>query len=360
MKRKVLFLSVVGILFFSSCGQKSVETQNTPESQTTEPQNPTGQIDQNLQVSVYNPQKTDEGTTLFTDGHDTKNFRVLEVNRDGEIVWEYDMPQELIKGQPVGFDAELLENGNILIVLSKSGIYEVNRDGNIVWSYKDANVSHDADRLANGNTLINFGNNDKKSDAQIKEVSPDGEVVWEWYAKDVYGNSDFKDVSAGGWAHANAVQRLSDNNTMVSLRNFFLTTIVNPNGEIIKEFDWSGFGADTDPHEPEINEEKNTLLTCLQNDAPYVAVEIDMNSGETLWTYTNKNLRTARDCDQLPNGNVLITAVDNGGTKEDQSDDYSTIIEITPDGEIVWRLDLINFPAEKSPGWFFKAQRIQY
>lgn len=313
-----------------------------------------------LTVSTYDSERAQNGTTLFTDGHDKTNFRVVEVDMTGEVIWEYTIPQELIEGQPVGFDAELLENGNILIVLSDSGIYEVDRDGNMVWTYEDPQVSHDADRLANGNTLVNFGNNDKKTDAAVKEVSPDGELVWEWYVKDVYGNSEFKDLEPeGGWAHANAVQRLSNGNTMVSLRNFYLTVIVDEDGNLVEEFDWSSFGTDTDPHEPEINEDKGTLLTCLQNDSPYVAVEIDMETEETLWTYTNTDLRTTRDCDRLSNGNVLIVAVDTRGTKGDQSDDVSTMLEVTSEGEIVWRLDLENFPTEKSPGFFFKAQRIE-
>ncbi len=311
-----------------------------------------------LEISVYNSGKTFEGTTLLTDGHDPENLRIIEVSMKGEIVWEYVIPRELIKSQPVGFDAETLENGNVLFVLSGSGVYEVDSAGNIVWSYQDAQVSHDADRLENGNTLINFGNNDKKIDAQIKEVNSDGEIVWEWMAKDVYGKSKYSYIKPdGGWTHANAVERLNDGSTMVSLRNFYLTTVLDADGKILKEFDWSIYGDDTDPHEPEINEAENTLLTCLQNDSPYVAVEINVETEEVLWTYTNNHLRTARDCDKLPNGNVLIVAVDTGGTRENQDDDYSTVIEVDSQGEIVWRLDLINFPAIKSPGFFFKAER---
>lgn len=311
-----------------------------------------------FEVSVYDSEKAFDGTTLLTDGHDQKNLRIIELDMNAEIVWEYIVPRELIKGQAVGFDAGFLENGNVLFVLSGSGVYEVDHDGNIVWSYEDAQVSHDADRLENGNTLVNFGNNDKKNDAQIKEVNPEGEIVWEWVAKESYGDSKYADIkSEGGWTHANAVERLSDGNTMVSLRNFYLTTILDEDGKIVEEFDWSTYGKDTDPHEPEINEEENTLLTCLQNDSPYVALEIDMESEEILWSYTNENLRTARDCNKLPNGNVLIVAVDNGGTKEDQSDDYSSVIEVASDGEIVWRLDLTKYPATKSPGFFFKAER---
>lgn len=331
MKAYLPTIVIIGVAFLTSCTKANTE--------------------ENLTVSVYDPEKAQNGTTLFTDGHDKTNFRVVEVNMTGEIVWEYSIPQELIKGQPVGFDAELLENGNILIVLSGSGVYEVDRNGSMVWTYEDPQVSHDADRLANGNTLINFGNNDKKTDAAVKEISPDGDLVWEWYVKDIYGNSDFKDLEPmGGWAHANAVQRLSNGNTMVSLRNFYLTVIVDENGKLIEEFDWNSFGSDTDPHEPEIDEDEGTLLTCLQNDSPYIAVEIDMDTEEVLWTYTNSDLRTARDCDRLPNGNTLIVAVDH---------DISTMIEVTQEGEIVWRLNLENFSTEKSPGFFFKAQRIE-
>lgn len=355
MKIKLSFFGLLSFLFFAGClgdGQPD-EVEIISEFESAE-----GEVDPNIQVSVYDPEKAFNGTTLFTDGHDSENFRVLEVNMEGEIIWEYDVPSELIKGQPVGFDAELLENGNLLIVLSKSGVYEIDREGTVVWSYEDPKVSHDADRLANGNTLINFGNRDEKSDAQIKEVNSEGEIVWEWLANDAYATSEFQSVDAQGWTHANAVERLSDGTTMVSLRNFFLTVLLDEEGNVVGEFDWSGFGEDTDPHEPEIHEEAGTLLTCLQNDSPYVAVEIDMATEEVLWAYANRNLRTARDCDRLPNGNVLIVAVDTGGTKEDQSDDYSTIMEITPESEIVWRLDLLNFPAVKSPGFFFKAQRI--
>jgi len=316
--------------------------------------------DPNLVVSVYDEEKAYKGTTLFTDTHDPSKIRALEIDMEGEIVWEFEIPQEWLKGSLVGFDAELLENGNILFIISNSGVYEIDRDGNTVWSYSDAKVSHDADRLSNGNTLVVFGNMDGKDDIQIKEVDSGGNIVWQWKAKDNYGDStQFGDIKMQGWTHANAVQRLSDGTTMVSLRNFYLTTIIDKDGTIAKEYDWSGFGTDTDPHEPEIHEDVNRLVVCLQNDAPHAAVEINMETEEILWTYSNKNLRTSRDCDKLPNGNVLIVTVDNGGTGGDnKGDDESTIIEVTPSGEIVWRLELKNNPVGENPGWFFKAQRI--
>ena len=38
--------------------------------------------------------------------------------------------------------------------------------------------------------------------------------------------------------------------------------------------------------------------------------------------------------------------------------DESIVFETTFEGEIVWQLKLKDTPAEKSPGWFYKAQRV--
>lgn len=45
-----------------------------------------------------------------------------------------------------GFDAELLLNGNILLVLPRWGLLEVDRAGVEQWRLEDPDVSHDADR----------------------------------------------------------------------------------------------------------------------------------------------------------------------------------------------------------------------
>jgi hypothetical protein len=313
-------------------------------------------------VDVYNPSKAYNGTTLFTDSHDRDNPKIYEVNMNGNVVWEFTIPDNWTPGRPiVGFDAELLSDNHILISISGTGIYEINRSGNLVWSHLDQKNSHDADRLPNGNTIYVFGNNDQQTDAVVKEVDSSGDLVWSWYAKDNYlPRFPTSQYSSQGWTHTNAVQRLSDGNTLISLRNFYLTTIVDENGKVVKEYDWSSFGSDTDPHEPQIYENEGTLVVCLQNDSPYVAVEIDQENRETLWTYSNTSLRTTRDADKLPNGNFLIVAVNNGGTSDyvNMNDDFSTIIEVTRQGEIVWQLDFKNAPVGRNPGWFYKAQRI--
>ncbi len=302
-----------------------------------------------IYVAVYDSEKTCEGTTFLPDLHDSQRPRIVEVNMRGEVVWEYVIPDDLKQYHNPGLDVEVLSSGNILFVLPRNGVYEIDRSGTVVWSYLDPKVSHDADRLSNGNTLIVWGGGDAKEDAQAKEVTPAGEIEWAWYAKDEYDVAPYADIDDEGWTHANAVTRLSNGNTLVSLRNFNLTVEVNPGGDVVWSFDWSTLGGD-DPHEPEILSDDH-LLICLQHETPHQVVEIDRSTGEVVWQYYLQGLRTARDSDRLPNGNTLIQAVQMPG-------DDSIVMEVTSAGEIVWQLNLKDSPAEGSPGWFYKAQRV--
>jgi hypothetical protein len=111
-------------------------------------------VDPEIIVDVYQPEMVWLGTTLFADNHKPERPRILEVNMLGEVLWEYKVPKHLKQYNNPGFDVEPLPNGNILFVLPRNGVYEVNRKGDVVWSYLDEKVSHDADRLSNGNTLV--------------------------------------------------------------------------------------------------------------------------------------------------------------------------------------------------------------
>ncbi|MBN1269719.1 MAG: aryl-sulfate sulfotransferase [Kiritimatiellae bacterium] len=313
----------------------------TPASKTVEGK---------LVVETWDKSRACAGTTLFTDGHDPNKPRVVEVDMAGRVVWEYVLPERYRPYTHPGFDAERLENGNTLIVLPRKGLIEVDPSGRIVWSHDDPKISHDADRLPNGNTIYVFGHEDKAGDAVVKEVDARGRLVWSWSAKDAFYKEPYKGISNQGWTHANAVTRLDNGNTLVSLRNFFLTVEVDPAGKVVWSYDWSRFGRETYPHEPEL-QPGGTLVCCIQKDAPCEVAEIDRATGETVWTYDHPNLRTTRDADRLPNGNTLLVSVL-------QAEGESTILEVTPVGEIVWQLTLDGARLGRSPGFFYKAQRI--
>jgi len=307
---------------------------------------PRGISDPDIHVDVYRSDKTWAGTTLLTDNHNPERPRIIEVNMLGEIVWEYQVPQNLRQYTNPGFDGELLSNKNILFVLPRYGVYEINRNGNVVWSYLDKKVSHDADRLPNGNTLVVYGNEDKISDAQVKEINPKGEIVWAWYAKDHFYESPYKDIYDQGWTHTNAVSRLPNGNTLISPRNFNFVVEVDPQGSVVRTI---GEGIYHRQHDPEILPNGNILVANHRR--PHRAVEVDPKKGKVVWQSAGFEQDTVpvRDANRLPNGNTLIT----GTTK---------VVEITTQGEIVWQLTLkgVTFetPKEAARLGFYKAERI--
>jgi len=307
---------------------------------------PAARPDPSFAVDIHKPAKSYNGTTILPDNHLRKKPRIVELNMKGEIVWEYALPSNLKRYTNPGFDVELLPSNNVLFLLPGKGIYEINRKGKVVWSHPDKKVSHDADRLPNGNTLYVFGNDDKKSDAQVKEVNPQGKLVWSWYAKAEFNKSPYKDASRQGWTHTNAVTRMANGNTLISPRNFNCLIEVNPKGKVVRII---GEKYLKKQHDPEMLPNGNILLA--NHHQPHEALEIDPKTDEIVWRFAipKRRMWPVRDANRLPNGNILIT-----GT--------TALVEITPAKEIVWRLKLKNvkFRSRKdAPALgFYKAQRV--
>ena len=325
-----------------------------------------GQKDSAIEVTVYNAEKVWPGTTLLSDHHDVGSPRVIEVNMLGEVTWQYVLAEDFKQYTNPGQDVERLANGNTLLVLPGKGIVEISSEGDVIWSHMDEKVSHDADRLANGNTLYAFGDNDGLEDAQAKEVTPDGELVWQWYAKDYFNQEPYVNLSRNGWTHTNAVERLENGNTLISPRNFSLLVEVDSNGSVVRTI---GEGLLVDAHDPESLSNGNILVSNQLK--PHEALEFDPDTNKIVWRFVppyrqiGENfdvnfvdakpvMMPIRDVDSLPNGNVLITG-------------YPFIIEVTRDGEIVWQLQYADMESvvegrsgsNKGPSYgFYKAQRI--
>jgi outer membrane protein assembly factor BamB len=303
---------------------------------------PRGTVDTAFSIDLYQPERVWAGTTLLALNHETNKHRIIEVNMLGEVVWEYVVP-----GVPAYsfVEAELLANNHILYTIWGKGVYEIDRSGKVVWQYLTSKIDHDADRLPNGNTIFVFGMGDRKSDPQVVEVDPDGQVVWTWYAKDYFDKSPYNDIYDEGWAHTNAVSRLANGNTLISPRNFNLVVEVNPKGEVVRTI---GDGIFHSQHDPEMLPNGN-IIAALQYREMHKAAEFDPNTGKIVWQYLipDKSNFPVRDANRLPNDNTLIT----GSTE---------IVEVTLEGEIVWRLRLqgVNWPLEESAIGLYKADRI--
>ena len=306
---------------------------------------PKGVADSDIEASTHYSDRTWPGITLLADNHQAERPRMIEVNMRGEITWEYRLPPDLRRYNNPGFEGEHLSNGNILILLPGHGVYELNRNGEIIWSYIDRKVSHDADRLPNGNTLVVFGSGDQINDAQVKEISPEGKVVWSWYARDHFNKAPYKDIEDQGWTHTNAVTRLLNGNTIISPRNFDFLVEVDPQGALVRTI---GEGVFDNQHDPEVLPSGNILLA--NHGRPHRAIEFDPTTEKVVWQTRGfaREFAPVRDANRLPNGNTLITAT-------------TKIVEITPAGEVVWELTLKGLALTGLDGsrlGFYKAERI--
>jgi hypothetical protein len=90
-------------------------------------------------TAVFGAIRLDNGNTLIAGGN---NNRVLEVNRDGKLVWSID--QKELPGITLGWVTTLhvLPNGNVIVGNCHAGpdnpqLFEVTRDKKVVWQFKD-------------------------------------------------------------------------------------------------------------------------------------------------------------------------------------------------------------------------------
>ena len=301
-------------------------------------------------VSIYQKEKVFNGTTFLADASNRDQQRIVEVDFNGNILWQYKLPKSMQGQNSVLLEATPLPNKNILFTVKRHGIFEINRKGKIIWKHLDRDASHDADRLANGNTLYNHGFV-KKGAAQVVEITPQGKTVWSWDGIKEFGSGFYADFFNDGWMHVNAVTRLENGNTLISIRNFNKIVEVNPSGKVVWEITFRGkidVGRNMKPtdgpikgitnHEPEITP-SGTLLLALRK--PWRFVEIDRQTKTIVWQWAHPEGRKAmdvnRDANRLPNGNTLGTTADR-------------IIEVSADGEIVWQLHAPESGSGKTAG----------
>ena len=145
-------------------------------------------------VTVHAFERLPNGLTMIAE---SGNQRLIEVDKDGKITHE--IPLTVDKPSP-GSDTRLVRSvpgGGYLVAHEADGkVREYDRQGKVVWEYAlDLNgqpaspglTGHginvfSAKRLANGNTLIGGGNNNR-----VIEVNKAGKIVWSVESKDLPG-----------------------------------------------------------------------------------------------------------------------------------------------------------------------------
>ena len=199
---------------------------------------------------------SERGNTLIAD---SSSRRVIEVDNNGSIVWEYST------GLSTSWDTERLDNDNTLITKKENhSIIEVDYYGNIVWEKSTGlNYPLDAERLDNGNTLItDRGNN------RIIEVDYYGNIVWEITGLNIPYDAE----------------RLDNGNTLITESWGNRVIEVNYSGYIVWE---KSTGLDS-PLDADRLDNGNTLITDYIYD---LVIEVDYY-GTIVWEITGLNSPT--------------------------------------------------------------------
>jgi outer membrane protein assembly factor BamB len=191
----------------------------------------------------------------------------------------------------------------------------------------------------------------------LREVTPAGETVWEWYAHD---HMDLESLPLtpmsprDEYAHANTCFP-TDDGVLVSFRRLNAIFLIDrADGHVRWHHQDMGWGGQ---HDCQVLANGNIMLFANgynTTDLSYSRiVEFDPASGETVWEYKGNPLLTfysphISGCQRLASGNTLICE---GG--------FGRIFEVTPDGDIVWEY-VSPFDIEIERGtvnWVFRAYR---
>jgi hypothetical protein len=363
-------------------------------------------------VTRYDPSRTYNSYVLFS-GQDHKTHLI---DMDGNEVhsWLYE------GSPPLYLDPALTHGalGHVLLRLAQSEqqrgtglgqgtlvpstktVGELDWNGNILWQWGEnapggaAQQHHDLTRLDNGNTLLlvnrtsaiaGFTLKSLKDDG-IQEVTPDGRIVWQWYAGDhlaeIFSPATLKRVRATrtpDYLHTNDMKPLGPNhwfrdgdqrfdpaNIIIDSRQAnFIAIISRRSGKVV----WK-LGPDYPAGDPSIRPTTlprlvdalsgqhdaqlipdglpgagNLLVFDNQGSAGYPPAELSTfpssrvleidpikklivwqytgdASERVVWSFHSSFISSAR---RLPNGNTLIDEGMNG-----------RFFQITPAGEIVW------------------------
>jgi outer membrane protein assembly factor BamB len=265
------------------------------------------------------------------------------------------------------FDARLLPNGDLLATYDGIGdtpwgygLVRMDKDSRVVWKYLQR-VHHTIDIAADGRIYaltheVHFTTVDESPDLQppridgfVVVLSADGRELRKVSIIDSFLRSPYAGLLKttlatvpGDPLHTNSVKFIGDQEAsvlpfaragqvLISVREIATLAVLDLEMQTIV---WALRGPWLGQHDPDILPNGDILL--FDNNGSYGpggpsrVIEFNPNTLEIVWTYGGDDdhplASTLRSQQQrLANGNTLITESDGG-----------RIVEVTPDGDIVW------------------------
>lgn len=341
-------------------------------------------------TTIYKPDQCFNGYSVFSvDGGGKRDIGLVDMN--GHVAHRW-VPQDtdIVGGLT---RHRLLETGEMLVLRGGAqkkgaGVQVYDWDGALTWEYLpplELFAHHDVVRTDSGSTLIICAEavpeelRQRASDPRrrdrlfsdvIQEISPDGDVIWEWHMRDSIDIDRCQRTPANqewwagpdnntitDWTHTNTVQALPKNkwfdagderfrpgNVLVSLRQLDVLFIVDhATKQIVWEYTGDFRGGMSGQHDSHMIEKglpgAGNIIIFDNGASPWrdlwhvgasYVLEVDPTTKEVVWFYDEQerfHSNYTSSCQRLPNGNTLILEAA-----------HKRLFEVTPECEIVWEL----------------------
>jgi hypothetical protein len=210
--------------------------------------------------------------------------RIIEVSREGKLVWEHTPPSLCVMFQ-------ILPNHRLLYAYGgkPTGVREIDRKQNVVWDYvSQCPQVLSGERLPNGNTLLA-----EQGPSRVVEVNSKREVV---------SSVNVLNREEAFHRQLRLIHRLKNGNVLAAIEAEGVAREVDPNGKVV----WEATGL-ADVYEALRLPNGNTLVACGTQKR---VIEVTPG-GKTVWELTAQdvpelNLTWITSLQLLRNGNFVI------------------------------------------------------
>lgn len=307
-------------------------------------------------ITIYEKNKAYNGFNFLVSAHAPE---AVLMNMEGDILhkWNCDLsrawpdytPETTRPSHYFWRRAQLLENGDIIVIFSGTGTIKLDKNSNIIWTV--FNRAHHDFYIAENDQIyvltreahINKKYNQTKpiledyicildkNGKQLKKIP-----ILEAIEKSKYAPILNRVESWGDITHTNTIELIERNTTipgftkgriLVSLLSLDLVCLI----DIEKGVVWAESDLWSKQHQSTLLDSDHILILDnkgIKNKSRII--EFDPISRDFYWVYGGTqeepfNTPTCGSCQRLPNGNTLITETDAGRA-----------FEVTPDKTIVW------------------------